>query len=271
MLYDAKAAIIWLRHNVAAFGGDPSFICVAGESAGGHLASMVALTANVPAYQGSNKTDTSVAAVVDLYGVHNWSTYGGGSSAAVARFISKVVLRARADQTERFIRGSPHWWLAGADLPRLAHEAAARDASMPGALPLRTLDFSQLQDMCVDRRVPPTMLVHGQLDGLVPEDDSDRFWAALQARRRQAQEAGDGFGGGGVSASTPAPPAAAVPDCYLSMPYAHHAFNFIPSPRTFAVGDAIADWLVMVHERTMAARRAAVATAHMDALVDARL
>jgi acetyl esterase/lipase len=43
-LVDAKRAVRWLRANAHGFGADPDRIVVAGGSAGGHLAAMVALT-----------------------------------------------------------------------------------------------------------------------------------------------------------------------------------------------------------------------------------
>ncbi|AKJ93518.1 N-octanoylanthranilate amidase (plasmid) [Rhodococcus erythropolis] len=43
---DAWAVTDWVVRNIAAYGGDPSRITVAGHSSGGHLASMVALTDN---------------------------------------------------------------------------------------------------------------------------------------------------------------------------------------------------------------------------------
>jgi acetyl esterase/lipase len=44
-LQDAKQAIRWLKANARRYGIDPARIVVAGDSAGGHLAAMVALTA----------------------------------------------------------------------------------------------------------------------------------------------------------------------------------------------------------------------------------
>ena len=68
---DAKRAIAWVREHAAEYGADPSLLVVAGDSAGAHLASMAALTANDPVFQpGFEHTDTSVSAAVCLYGFY---------------------------------------------------------------------------------------------------------------------------------------------------------------------------------------------------------
>jgi acetyl esterase/lipase len=67
-----KRAIAWTREHIAEHGGDPSFIAVTGGSAGGHLAAMVALTADDPSYQpGFEDADTSVQAAVPFYGAYD--------------------------------------------------------------------------------------------------------------------------------------------------------------------------------------------------------
>ena len=75
---DAKRAIAWARQHAAEYGADPSLLVVAGDSAGAHLASMAALTANDPAFQpGFEHTDTSVSAAVCLYGFYGNRDLGG--------------------------------------------------------------------------------------------------------------------------------------------------------------------------------------------------
>ncbi|MDQ1241085.1 MAG: hypothetical protein QG550_335, partial [Pseudomonadota bacterium] len=70
-LVDCKRALAWVRRNIAAQGGDPLFIAVTGGSAGGHLAALLALTANDPRLQpGFESADTTVAAAVPFYGVY---------------------------------------------------------------------------------------------------------------------------------------------------------------------------------------------------------
>ncbi|MFZ0976592.1 MAG: alpha/beta hydrolase [Solirubrobacteraceae bacterium] len=68
---DAKRAIAWVREHAGEYGADPSLLVAAGDSAGAHLASMAALTANDPVFQpGFEHADTSVSAAVCLYGFY---------------------------------------------------------------------------------------------------------------------------------------------------------------------------------------------------------
>jgi acetyl esterase/lipase len=71
-LIACKQALAWIRGNIESHGGDPDFVAVTGGSAGGHLSTMVALTANDPKYQpGFEDVDTSVAACVPFYGAYD--------------------------------------------------------------------------------------------------------------------------------------------------------------------------------------------------------
>ena len=71
-LIDVKKVIAWVREHGRESGADPNAVFLAGSSAGGHLASLAALTSASPA-----GPDTSVAGVVSLYGY-----YGRSSGAA---------------------------------------------------------------------------------------------------------------------------------------------------------------------------------------------
>ena len=60
-IVDVKSAICWVKDNIASYGGDPTRIVIMGVSAGGHLASLAALTPNLPDFQpGFEDRDTSV-------------------------------------------------------------------------------------------------------------------------------------------------------------------------------------------------------------------
>ncbi|KAI8061855.1 Alpha/Beta hydrolase protein [Gilbertella persicaria] len=68
-LCDVKRAIRWIKQNIASFGGNPHFIVLSGDSAGGHLSAMASMTMNDPQFQpGFEHVDTSVKGVVSLSG-----------------------------------------------------------------------------------------------------------------------------------------------------------------------------------------------------------
>ena len=113
-LVDAKAALAWIREHAADYGGDPSFVAVAGGSAGGHLASLVALTAGDPRYQpGFEGADTSVDAALPLYGVYDLTNrLGVQSKKFVPLLMEPLVMKAfLADEPEKFLDGSPIDWV----------------------------------------------------------------------------------------------------------------------------------------------------------------
>lgn len=75
-LIDLKRVIAWVREKGYRYGADPDTVLVSGSSAGGHLASMAALTQNDPEFQPEfEEVNTSVAAAVSIYGY-----YGSASS-----------------------------------------------------------------------------------------------------------------------------------------------------------------------------------------------
>lgn len=69
-IHDAKAALRWMRANAAELGVDPEKIAVEGNSAGAHLALMLAGTARVEHFEGDGGNpgvSTHVAAAVGVY------------------------------------------------------------------------------------------------------------------------------------------------------------------------------------------------------------
>jgi acetyl esterase/lipase len=90
-LIDAKAVIAWARTHASEHGADPSQIVVAGGSAGGHLASMAALTPNHPGFQPPGAdVDTTVAAAICLYGYYGRRTSGTPPSSPQEYITSKA-------------------------------------------------------------------------------------------------------------------------------------------------------------------------------------
>ncbi len=110
-IIDVKAAIAWIRENIAEYGGDPSYIAITGGSAGGHLTALAAVTPNAPEFQpGFESADTSVQAAVPYYGVYDLAGASGLRSAELVRdrFLAPRVFRKDpAKEIEAFEQASP--------------------------------------------------------------------------------------------------------------------------------------------------------------------
>lgn len=71
-IIDCKKALVWVKENIAEYGGNPDFIVTTGGSAGGHLCSLLSLSANLPDLQPEfEDQDTSVQGCVPFYGIYD--------------------------------------------------------------------------------------------------------------------------------------------------------------------------------------------------------
>ncbi len=71
-VYDIKAAIRWVKANADKYGIDTTQIAITGNSAGGHLATLVGMTNSVNKFEGSEgsmSATSTVHAVIDIDGV----------------------------------------------------------------------------------------------------------------------------------------------------------------------------------------------------------
>ncbi|KAF9404831.1 hypothetical protein BGZ94_003922 [Podila epigama] len=100
-LQDCKRALRWVKDGIRPFGGNPNNIIVAGDSSGGQLAAMLAMTPNLPEFQpGFEAVDTSVqgciafSASLDLVDLKNYSRHE-----ARTRFIQEVAHRDGAGES----------------------------------------------------------------------------------------------------------------------------------------------------------------------------
>ena len=105
MMVDVKRAIAWTREHISGHGGDPGFIAITGGSAGGHLAALAALSPNDPDFQpGFTEVDTSLAAAVPLYGVHDFTRDRQGLFALLE---NKIIGTAFAEDERTWRQASP--------------------------------------------------------------------------------------------------------------------------------------------------------------------
>ena len=145
-IVDVKKAIVWVRENIAQWGGDPRFIAVTGGSAGGHLASLAALSQNHKPWQpGFEDKDTSIQAAMPLYGAYdlcdryNIRHYTGIDNPVLER----VMKTTQAQAPELYDSASPITW--------------------------------------VSDKAPPFFVIQGTHDTLVWVEEARRFVAELSA------------------------------------------------------------------------------------------
>jgi len=147
-LHDVKAAVRWLRARAGELGVDPGRVHAWGESAGGHLAALLGLTAGDPGLEGDvgvTGPSSAVAAVAAWYPPTDLPALPGDLGTDPAA----------ADSREAQLLGAPV-----AAVPDRAAQASPVAHVSPGA--------------------PPFLLLHGRADRLIPCVQSERLRDALQ-------------------------------------------------------------------------------------------
>ncbi len=151
-IIDVKTAIAWARANVDKFGGDRNFVAVAGASAGGHLAALAGLTGSaVDDREFSDQLpaggDTSVDAVVGIYGRYDWEDRSTPERIAFVDFLERVVVgRSLGRHRDIYEQASP--------IARVHPDA------------------------------PPFLVVHGSADTVIPVQQARSFTDRLRAVSR---------------------------------------------------------------------------------------
>ena len=150
-IIDCKKALVWVKENIHRYGGNPEFIVATGGSAGGHLSSLLALSANAPEFQpGFEQMDTRVQGCVPIYGVYDFLNSEGqrGDNGLEKMVADKVFKITRSENPKLWRQASPLYW--------------------------------------VNEQAPPCLLIHGEADTLVPVDESRALYRKLTEHSRQS-------------------------------------------------------------------------------------
>ncbi|KAI8824871.1 Alpha/Beta hydrolase protein [Fimicolochytrium jonesii] len=251
-LIDVKRAIRWVRQHIARYGGDPSFIAISGNAAGGHLASMAALTPNDPLYQpGFEDVDTTVQAcvltnaVVDLtnhkrfwrYRFQEWFSqyiagFGKNGYAAHEEFLKASSPVLLLKQIEALRRKSAGVTAQVTESHEPAHGEGLKEARIKAEAPVvAAAEVAGEEEagkkpraMTGAEELPPFLIFHGRADHLVPFRSVRDF---VQSFKK-------------VSKS---------PICYIEFPCANHMFDILSSPRSHYMAYGIDRFLGRMYER----------------------
>ncbi|MCR5834744.1 MAG: alpha/beta hydrolase [Selenomonadaceae bacterium] len=164
---DVKSAIRFLRANAERFGVDTEKIFVIGDSAGGYLAAMAAVTSGANLFNKGDNLNMSdkISAAVSLYGVSDLTKIAEDFPEAVQK------LHASAGSVESlFVNGETSF--GGDDGGISAHpEAFAR------ANPINY----------INKNSAPMLLMHGTADNIVSPAQSDLLFQALKNHGVEAE------------------------------------------------------------------------------------
>ena len=152
-VYDAKAAVQYVRAKAGELGIDPDRMGMIGDSAGAHLSALVALAGEEPAFSSEYRSDPNAAlpakvkAVVGFYGVYDM----------LAQWQHDLIARPRDNISEKYLGAAPH------TNRKIFFEA------------------SPISYATVDRNSTRFLLIHGDHDDIVdPATQSAEFLIALK-------------------------------------------------------------------------------------------
>ena len=230
-IIDVKRALVWVKRNAGRWGGDPTAVFVGGESAGGHLSALAAVSGNFPDFQPPEcpHEDTSVVGGVPFCGVYDFldehghlrdhaTELGFGITLGLREVVGAAVLQRRrsAASLQDFQKASPAWHVRRL----LAEPRGSANVRLP----------------------PPLFVVHGSDDRLTSIRDAEAFFRSV----RDVRLVHGGGGGGGNNADDAE---GDVPDVFCSVHGALHGFGYFPSPRAVCLAEATVDFIAEVVRR----------------------
>ena len=152
-LHDIKAAVRWLRKNAARYNLDPVRIGIMGDSSGGWTTAMAALTGDAPELEGTvgvTGVSSAVQAAVAFYPPTNFLTMDA-------------------------------WALNKCSAPRCHDDASSPESRLVGCAIQTCADKVQAANPLryVTAADPPMMILHGGSDPLVPHNQGEQLYMAL--------------------------------------------------------------------------------------------
>lgn len=142
---DCKCAVRWMRAKAGEIGVDPERLAAVGGSAGGHLSMMVGYSSDVPELEGTGGhagVSSRLQCVVNLYGPCDLTTDFVRNNEYANRVVKNFLGRSIDDDLMLYQQASPITYL--------------------------------------DAQDPPTLILHGTIDDVVPIDQGDELAAKLK-------------------------------------------------------------------------------------------
>lgn len=165
LVVDAKSAIRYLREHYKEYGINPKAIGILGDSAGGYLSQMVAMSGGEYNQGDYLNQSSEVQSAVSLYGISNLLNIGEGYSGEVQK------VHASPAVTEALlVNGVAFGDFAGASI--MSDPTKALKASPMGHL---------------EGVKPPLLLMHGDKDTLVSPIQSSQMYEALKKRGQKVE------------------------------------------------------------------------------------
>lgn len=154
-IHDVKNAIRWLRASARKFAIEPSQVVIWGGSAGGQLAALAATSCGVQSLAPAVTESSALASQSDcVQGLVAW--YGVFDFSAIPELSSRSAGGAQPSPVGKYL----------------------------GCVPAKCADSAALASAVthIDAQDPPALLIHGELDKVVPVRQSRAFDEALRAK-----------------------------------------------------------------------------------------
>jgi acetyl esterase/lipase len=157
-LIDIKTAVRFLKANAGHYKIDPERVAIWGTSSGGHIASMVGVTQGIELFETNSFGDQSsdVAAVIDFYGPSDFLQMDEFPS---------IISHNEDNSPESSVIGGPIQ-----DINNLE----------------KVREYNPITYIAKNKDIPPFLIMHGDIDPLVPFNQSLILYEALRDAKKEA-------------------------------------------------------------------------------------